>query len=518
MAEPNDDPRNRAPEQDAPPVIVGCAEVDRATAEEAAGALRARGHAVDVIAGLEDDERLLADAIARHERQGLYVLCRSASLPRQRIDLLRSVLRGNDVPFGRTLTLAIEAGQARALEERIVSVARRMITGRVESVRGPARPLPRSVSVAVHSGFGEEVDTRVDRKKAASPPAPSERQVEVRADSFSETLPVAAPGEVDDGDSMEITQRNPLADDEPDGMQYAIDPPAYSGVDVTQVAPAPRQPVATVRAPVIPLEPGSAPGISELVDDPEDSAVAAAAASLGGVLGRKSTRVVGWSLGLVALLIVGVVSVTKLSATTPEPEQARPDEAIASAERSDVSDPASGEPPAGGVPESPRPEVADEVEDADDEDDEDDVGLREAEALAIDERQPPAEPALDNAGAVPLLEDSPQVLAALRSRDVRAIDTLLVATKTSKDVEYEDAISYCAALKLAELEGWRVPAIGELWTLGAAKMMKSGVYWSDTIGDAHGEKRLVLNSKRSRIVPVDATWKGARAVCVRERS
>ena len=109
------------------------------------------------VGGVEDDGELLAATIRRHDRQGLYVLCRSPSLPRQRIDKLRSVLRGHDVPFGRTLTLAIEPGQARALEERIVSVARRMITGRPESVRPPARPLPRPVAARMHeAGSGHE--------------------------------------------------------------------------------------------------------------------------------------------------------------------------------------------------------------------------------------------------------------------------------------------------------------------------------------------------------------------------
>jgi hypothetical protein len=523
MGDLHDDKHKRA-ERDTPPVIVACAVGEQPTADEAAVALRARGHVVDVVGGVEEDTELLAAAIRRHDRQGLYVLCRSPSLPRQRIDKLRSVLRGHEVPFGRTLTLAIESGQPRALEERIVSVARRMITGRPDSVRPPARPLPRPVVARVASAAEyDEVDTRVDEqgREMATNPIGAE-EIARWADSLAGPLPSGEDQELDTasptaivppGDSMEITQRNRPTGD----LSSATEPPAYSGVETTQVAQSSRRPLETVPAPVIPVEPNSAPGISSFVGghDPDDVDLDSAAYSTGRRLGSKQK--LGLAVGAIAVLVVAVIGVAKLSSSSTSEDRAK--DAVAKNERRESGDgDRSGEPSSQPEADAPVPDeepaaaepAADAAEPAAEADEPEPEVLPEPKGHSASEA--------DDQRPTPALEDSPQVLAALRNRDVRAIDTLLVAAEVSKDGTHADAVAWCAALKVAELEGWRVPAIGELWTVGEAKIVKPGVYWSDTVGDAHGDKRLVLNSKRARIVPVDSSWTGAKAVCVRERS
>src|SRR5688500_10408369 len=98
------------------PVIISCASTAYDTVAEAATALRAGGHEVEVVSGADGDAAGLASAVVRFDRQGLYVLCRSGTLDRAAVDRLRAVLRNNEVPCGRTLTLALEPGGARALE------------------------------------------------------------------------------------------------------------------------------------------------------------------------------------------------------------------------------------------------------------------------------------------------------------------------------------------------------------------------------------------------------------------
>ena len=68
------------------------------------------------------------------------------------------------------------------------------------------------------------------------------------------------------------------------------------------------------------------------------------------------------------------------------------------------------------------------------------------------------------------------------------------------------------------LRAWRLPSIGELNSLAGARLFKSGVFWSETLGDAFGDQRLVYNLKKQSMSAVTARWDGAQAVCIRERS
>jgi hypothetical protein len=101
---------------------------------------------------------------------------------------------------------------------------------------------------------------------------------------------------------------------------------------------------------------------------------------------------------------------------------------------------------------------------------------------------------------------------ALRSREVQALDILLVTTKTAGPLEYAAAADYCGGLEVAGLSKWRLPDIGELMSLSAAGMTSGGYHWSSTPADTFGDSHLVWYAKRSRVVERE---KPNFVVCVR---
>jgi len=139
------------------------------------------------------------------------------------------------------------------------------------------------------------------------------------------------------------------------------------------------------------------------------------------------------------------------------------------------------------------------------------------EAVAPTEPVPigeaPATPA-----AMPAVEDAPEVVAALRKRDVRALDLVVISPEAAKAADFTGASAYCDALVIGELDGWRLPEIGELLSISRAKMVRRGSFWSSTKGDAFGDLRLVLVLKRERISPIGVGWNAGRVICVRERA
>jgi hypothetical protein len=48
-------------------------------------------------------------------------------------------------------------------------------------------------------------------------------------------------------------------------------------------------------------------------------------------------------------------------------------------------------------------------------------------------------------------------------------------------------------------------------------LIRRDYYWSQTKGDTFGDRMLVWNGKRKKIVPRSKRWRGARAICVRTR-
>jgi hypothetical protein len=118
--------------------------------------------------------------------------------------------------------------------------------------------------------------------------------------------------------------------------------------------------------------------------------------------------------------------------------------------------------------------------------------------------EPAADPSLDavNDDAA-ALEAAPEALAAVGSaladRKVRALDILLVQSASVGPMTHGDARTYCEALDLAGMQGWRLPEVGELYSLSEAGMVGPAVYWSHTAGDTFGDSHLAWHGKRKRV-------------------
>lgn len=570
---------------DLPAIVLSCAAADLEVVSDTARALRERGHEVEVVSGAESEPQQLAGTVARLERQGLYVLCRSRVLDRAMVDTLRAVLRDNDVPFGRTLTLAIESGPAaaRALEERIVSVSRRMVTGRGDSgpVRGPAilPPPPQTkVTRVPEPPPGHEPLQDIDRIQQAqarfpvggAPVADRDPLDESDVDAWADSLagrPIVEPSSefeaidrtsVDqsfDGYPIEGLGTPQATEDAPSEMLRAGDatqvgaPPEdddemtqplekssfeseaeddFGRVDRTLVSPATTfgQPAASAPVPAgVPSAPSvhgsSGPSMGA------SSGPSYAAEDDGPAFGvsNRLLWVVGSGLGALVLVIVLAVAFSSDDEDTDEPDEIAANDAEEKAEKtqdeaagSKIEDAVEDEAPQDQDESRAEPAQEAEVEAEDEAEDEADEQVvadpTPTEAAPVVEPEP--EPTGDEPPAT--VEDSKLVLAALESRDVRAFDTFLVAEEYSKDTTFARATAYCEQLEVAGLTGWRLPTIGELWSLGEGKVMKRGLFWSVTLGDAYGEKRLIYNARKDSIAPVPADWDGAQAVCIRARS
>lgn len=123
-------------------------------------------------------------------------------------------------------------------------------------------------------------------------------------------------------------------------------------------------------------------------------------------------------------------------------------------------------------------------------------------------------PTKNDASAEPEPAAPPQypVVNALKSRQVRALDVLLIATALGKPGDYTAAVAYCDALEIEGLRGWRLPHIGELSSLAEANMISRGMYWSSTAADTFGDDHMAWNVRRSNAAPYGDD---AVAVCVR---
>jgi hypothetical protein len=180
-------------------------------------------------------------------------------------------------------------------------------------------------------------------------------------------------------------------------------------------------------------------------------------------------------------------------------------------------EPANNDSAASASLEPPRPQPAETAQrDLDAVDDVGDTTVAVAETTSAPAETPPAAPV--PTVPVPAVEDAPEVVAALREREVRALDLVVIAPEAKKPTDFAGASAYCDALVVAELDGWRLPEIGELLSMARAKIVRKGSYWSATKGDTFGDQRLVLVIKRLVISSIGTGWKSGRVVCVRERA
>ena len=614
-----------------PPVVLCCAVSDETTARAAADALLARGHEVELIVGVETGHSELQAAIGRLNSQGLYVLCRSSAMPRSTIDELRAVLRSHEVPFGRTLTLAIEAKRPRALEERVVSVLRRMVTGRPDkgskrpssgpASSGPAAPrqsTPPPPSTKASTGPSPSVAPQPVSQSAdseAEDPVDAD-EIAAWADSLVGEVPAFGvdPSELGAAESNEALAGVPagVETSKPAGsskrsLAFSTPAPDYQPVLNTQVASIEEieardgntvkqavQPPSESVPPIAPLPPAvppstpsrgslppaaippapspsasglapalsSAPAPSPAFEDEDDDESLAVGGSLSRALGgpRGMMLVLGGAAALIVLAVVvattsgpnedpakaagndKVVKAAAISAGADNvggdkasPSKAGDDDAGAKpaddgAQAADLDDDGAagddppGDPQTGGLADPANaPSGAADDEGGDDEGGADGgaddgpapEGRKAPVAVHYKPPTPPADPPSD---PVPSgTGDSPEVAKALRDREVRAIDLFVVAPEDSDAMSHTAAVAYCEGMTVAGLGAWRMPMLGELNSVATAGLTSKSTYWSDTLGDAFGDTRIILNAKKKRMGAATVGFDGARVLCIRDR-
>ncbi len=489
------------------PIILVCSTDDVELADAAAEGLRSRGFDVAVMGAAEDGSSRLGELVQRFARQGLYVLCRGGQLDRDGVDRLRGLLRAEDVPFGRTLTLPTAQGGARALEERIVSVARRMVTGRFEPTDAEVLGETDSQESGLESEVGVDL---VDVERWADSLAHG--VVPNNDGGQGEDLPTQVAG-------LSPLGTNPGFEPGPETLPSfsAGEAGDYEPVDKTAVTRHPITFPATREESSAPA-PASAPTSTSEEDDVEASEFSS---------GPNLRLIVGGGVALV--LTIALV----LAFSGPE-EDAAPSTPDAVALR-DADTPSKPEVP---TP-SPSDEEADGVGAAEVDEDEVEDEVEDAEPRKAPSEPEPLLPELDLEGAQKSLahrsaidpglldpralspsapEDRAAIGQALEDREIRSWNAFLIAGDDAPNMTFGDAETFCKTLTAGDISGWRLASIGELLSLVGAKLLdRKGVFWSETPGDAFGETRIVVNAKKGTTSPVSVGWEGARPVCVRVR-
>ncbi|MCH9681254.1 MAG: hypothetical protein K0V04_07470 [Deltaproteobacteria bacterium] len=560
-----------------PPVTLCCATVDQSAVQAAAGSLAARGHRVELAIGVDADPSLLTRAIDVLGGRGLYVLCRSHTLDRAAIDHLRELLREREVPFGRTLTLAVDVQRPRELEQRVVSVLRRMVTGRAD---GKPKPWDSSVPPG-----DEDPDTTVRRPGVTAQTGSTSMldglgTIPEDADPHASTSQIEVFGGLDaqgytGADHTQVTRvpTEPRPSPLPAPVPSRTAPPTTPTPVITTAPPTmPTAPQAVVPPPAqagpqVPMmEGGSVPMVGATVETPADLLVHETPAALhatpedsavdfeppltlGGRVGRALGSPAGLAVVLGGLAVIGLVfgisavvgdddddagEVAKAGSVSADGADADANDDAASDEQTPKGEPAADdgakkaeEPTEANTPLGAAGAEVEAVAAADDGTPTKEVPPAAEPQAAPEpvaaEPEPRAEAVADDvtrsrARTLSPDEDPPEVVEALKSRDVRALDVFLVAPERKGTLNFEAALEYCDALEVAGLSGWRAPAIGELHSIATAKMLGKAVFWSVTPGDTFGDLMLVLNSaKKNRISVVTAGWDGARIVCIRPR-
>jgi len=147
--------------------------------------------------------------------------------------------------------------------------------------------------------------------------------------------------------------------------------------------------------------------------------------------------------------------------------------------------------------------------------------LAEAEALALAEAEAEAlaeeDAAEEELAPTTTPEEQALIDAAIRKREIRSLDILLVQPQRSRRKSYEKAKTWCAEKEIEGITNWRLPTIGEIRTISDARLVPRDYYWTHTAADTFGDQLLVWNGKRKRITPKKSRWSGGRALCVRTR-
>jgi hypothetical protein len=521
------------------PVVLCCAAEDAAELEEVVAALSAKGSTVELVSNAAVEPKALEPVVARFAGEGIYVLCRSEGLTREAVDALREILLAHRVPFGRTLT--VTSIRADELVDRI-SRALRRTAGGVGTGNPTAGKLPRRTMLGVPA-------------PAPPPPAaplPVERDDSLPmegADGHEDTVTDASPAQEDTIAGSAISEEPPPS--KPDGPiefdelttlevpQSWIDEEELAHTQSRASPAAPRRP-----APPPPPRKKPAPPEDSLANAPLITAADLAdLAADSGPIELTSREPKSTARSPSAALITGDTVIARLVG-----DRGHRTSGVDVTERvpQEVLTAAASARPAASAPLDPRVAIPPSTPDAPARGGLSGVWIavaavavlgliaggwvlsRDGEAPAKtaeaehprppeeapppppeDELEPPEEPAA-NATLPGQLETA--VMTALRNRELRALDVLLVANEESPPLSYADAETYCRTFEVAGLVSWRIPEVGELVSMTEAGMVGGAIYWSRTPADTFGDSRFAWHGRFKRVLQRDAD---ARVLCVR---
>lgn len=542
----------------ADPVVICCASDEVTELREVVRKLQARGNAVELVSDAATDPKSLEPRVARWGDQAIYVLCRSEGLTRAGIDALRDVLLAHRVPFGRTLTVASMGTQE--LLERIENALRRVGASRSRTLApasgapGPARPTMLGVPVPRP---GPTADARAVPSEVApddsSPTGAGTHHDDTVADGVSEPAGAANEETVAGAAAAERTTSKPRGPIEFDELTTLEVPHTWVEQEEQDherrrrtSAPARRPP------PPPPPTPSAASAEDSLANAPlitaEDLADLASDSGPIEVGSAEGARAFGPPS---RVLITGDTVIARLVGDGGhEPPPALPSTARSAPARPPVTSPLPAvaaplasedpDPPVSSASPAPLPSP-------------DSARTRTTlwlgvgtlglavllglgwvvlhgqdpatKTASVDQTEAPGEgvqEAAPHEDATEPEDDLPDaslpgqletaVMAALRKRELRALDVLLVANEEGPSLEYSDAETYCRTLQIAGLMAWRLPEVGELASMTDAGLVGGAIYWSRTPADTFGDTRLAWHGKLKRVLQRDGT---SRALCVR---
>ena len=549
-------------DRDAPttagPVVICCADADADTIRPLVDDLEGQGHLVVLLDGVQQSPETLGPTVERLHGEGLYVLCRSKALGRNAVDELRDILLAHHVPFGRTLTVA--STRPRELRERIGASLRRLATSNARrmstvSPDGPKRrgatrlglptpPKPKPVpdefefeeATDVRPGIATKTQVGLPAPDAAIMPPPPPPQSKTA--TVVETAPPAEDAHDDDDEApTESLDVDASLEIDSDSSLDALDASDLD-VDLDEEPPARLTP-AVEPEPELAPEPVSPPVPSskvlirpdELADLDEPSVegelpqppVRTGNTKVSPVLKSQLTAIRTGDTAIVsreALIAAGLENLGPPPAPPPPPST--PETVRAPAVPQTVRAPAVSAAAATAEPSSGPPwmwigiggaalalivvivvAVAGGDDEAEDAADDDTVAQADEPDEPKDEPNDSPEANEDEdtpeGEAVPTGPGPTRVGHALRSREIRALDVLLVSN-TEGPLSWDAAKDHCGGLDLAGLDAWRLPEVGELMSLSAASMTLPGYYWTGTPADTFGDTPLVWYPRRSKVV------------------
>lgn len=538
-------------DRDAPttagPVVICCADADAETIRPVVGEFETQGHLVVLLDDVQQSPGTLAPTVERLRGEGLYVLCRSKALGRSAVDELRDILLAHHVPFGRTLTVA--STRPRELRERIAASLRRLATSNARrmstvSPDGPPRrgatqlglPTPPETTPTDDFEFEPATDVRpgVATKTRVGLPTPDLARLPPKPNTAT-TIEVspADPKEEDEEEEAPTTSLEGDPESAPSLDELDVDlldvdlddePPARLTPAVEpEPIPEPSPPVPSSK---VLIRPNDLADLADLADldepagerEPPPPPVRTGNTKVSPVLQSQLTAIRTGDTAIVSREALIAAGLENLGPPSPPPSSSpatvRAPATVPQTVRTPATatpDPSSGLPwmwigiggaalalvvviavaLGGGDDDAPKTTSDETVAKADELDEPKDKPSDSPEASEADDA-PNGEP-------VPTGPGPTRVGHALRSREVRALDVLLVSN-TEGPLSWDAAKDHCGGLELAGLDAWRLPQVGELMSLSAASMTKPGYYWTGTPADTFGDSPLVWYPRRSKVV------------------